>query len=299
MAHIQGPQELPAGIPHAGGDGGELRCLGPWEAVHRTQRCVIRRMAALMGAWLTSGTLCCPAAPTSGRRLQAMRRESPKLGGSFANWGLTFSLFDCSLQYVRKKVSRLAVGACTRRTQDLHRTPGQLDLEAAHGPRSPPLNTPWNSSIAQEDPWNAIGAGALTGGFLQLRSGFKSAAKSAAFGGILLVRICASTVHAWRAAANRTGPLAHLCSRGACMLAQAMIEGLGIALGRLASPPPPGLPQNMGQGGPMPGGLEAGGAEASSSGGGWFGGFFGGEAEKPALVSYMCGEESVHEWVGG
>jgi hypothetical protein len=43
------------------------------------------------------------------------------------------------------------------------------------------------NTCAQEDPWNAIGAGALTGGFLQLRSGFKSAAKSAAFGGILLV----------------------------------------------------------------------------------------------------------------
>lgn len=37
-------------------------------------------------------------------RAQALRRESPKLGGSFANWGLTFSLFDCSLQYLRKKV---------------------------------------------------------------------------------------------------------------------------------------------------------------------------------------------------
>eukprot|EP00955_Chlamydomonas_euryale_P027367 288520-Chlamydomonas_euryale.AAC.2 len=44
----------------------------------------------------------------------------------------------------------------------------------------------------QEDPWNAIGAGALTGGFLQLRSGFRSAAKSAAFGGVLLVRGLAS-----------------------------------------------------------------------------------------------------------
>jgi mitochondrial import inner membrane translocase subunit TIM17 len=39
----------------------------------------------------------------------------------------------------------------------------------------------------QEDPWNAIGAGALTGGFLQLRHGLKSAAQSAAFGGFLLV----------------------------------------------------------------------------------------------------------------
>ena len=40
---------------------------------------------------------CCAAA-------QSIRREAPRLGGSFANWGLAFSLFDCSLQYVRKKV---------------------------------------------------------------------------------------------------------------------------------------------------------------------------------------------------
>ncbi len=32
-----------------------------------------------------------------------------------------------------------------------------------------------------------------------------------------------------------------------------MIEGLGIALGRLASPPPPGIPQSMGPLGPIPG----------------------------------------------
>ena len=32
-----------------------------------------------------------------------------------------------------------------------------------------------------------------------------------------------------------------------------MIEGLGIALGRLTSPPPPGVPQNMGGAGPLPG----------------------------------------------
>lgn len=35
---------------------------------------------------------------------QSLRRESPRLGGSFANWGLTFSVFDCSLQAIRKKV---------------------------------------------------------------------------------------------------------------------------------------------------------------------------------------------------
>jgi len=39
----------------------------------------------------------------------------------------------------------------------------------------------------QEDPYNAIAAGALTGGFLQLRHGLRSAAKSAAIGGFLLV----------------------------------------------------------------------------------------------------------------
>lgn len=60
----------------------------------------------------------------------------------------------------------------------------------SHGTAMP---MPWGCMLTlclrmQEDPWNAIGAGALTGGFLQLRSGFKSAAKSAAFGGILLVR---------------------------------------------------------------------------------------------------------------
>ena len=38
-----------------------------------------------------------------------------------------------------------------------------------------------------------------------------------------------------------------------------MIEGLGIALGRLASPPPPGVPQAMGApGGPMSGAKEDG-----------------------------------------
>jgi hypothetical protein len=41
----------------------------------------------------------------------------------------------------------------------------------------------------QEDPWNSIAAGALTGGFLQLRTGLRSSAKSAAFGGALLVSL--------------------------------------------------------------------------------------------------------------
>lgn len=38
----------------------------------------------------------------------------------------------------------------------------------------------------KEDPWNSIAAGAATGGFLQLRAGARSAARSAIFGGVLL-----------------------------------------------------------------------------------------------------------------
>lgn len=123
------------------------------------------------GAWhFIKGLKNSPAGFRTRGALESLRRESPRLGGSFANWGLTFSMFDCSLQYLRKK----------------------------------------------EDPWNAIWAGACTGGFLQLRFGLKSAAKSAAFGGFLL----------------------------------ALIEGLGIALTKLTSPPPPGVPFQPGMGPP-------------------------------------------------
>lgn len=97
---------------------------------------------------------CCQA--------QSIRREAPKIGGSFAVWGGLFSTFDCTLLALRKK----------------------------------------------EDPWNSIGAGALTGGFLQLRTGLRSAARSAAFGGVLL----------------------------------GMIEGVGILLTRMTAPPPAPVP---------------------------------------------------------
>ena len=72
--------------------------------------------------------------------LDAIRREAPKIGGSFAVWGGLFSAFDCSLVALRHK----------------------------------------------EDPWNPILSGALTGGILQVRYGFASAARSAAFGGSVL-----------------------------------------------------------------------------------------------------------------
>lgn len=36
--------------------------------------------------------------------LQAIRREAPRIGGSFAVWGGLFSSFDCTLVALRKKV---------------------------------------------------------------------------------------------------------------------------------------------------------------------------------------------------
>ncbi|KAJ1668396.1 translocase of the inner membrane [Coemansia sp. RSA 1813] len=64
----------------------------------------------------------------------------------------------------------------------------------------------------KEDPWNAIGSGAITGGLLAARGGWKAASVSAVFGGVLL----------------------------------ALIEGVGIAMSRafaqqppVIAPPPP------------------------------------------------------------
>ncbi|GAB4822801.1 hypothetical protein N2152v2_009847 [Parachlorella kessleri] len=144
-------------------------------------------------------------------KLNAIRTQAPKIGGSFAVWGGLFSSFDCTLVALRKK----------------------------------------------EDPWNSIAAGALTGGFLQLRTGLNSAAKSAVFGGVLL----------------------------------AMIEGVGILLTRMTAPPVAPTPMmdmpGPASGKPMaaPEPLPAGGAvppplpeatEAAPAQPGWFSGWFGG-----------------------
>ncbi|WIA30470.1 hypothetical protein OEZ86_000554 [Tetradesmus obliquus] len=152
--------------------------------------------------------------------LDTIRRESPRIGGNFANWGLMFSVFDCTCLYIRKK----------------------------------------------EDPFNAIMAGALTGGFLQLRSGLRPAFRSAVFGGALL----------------------------------ALIEGLGITLSKMTSPPPPSMPfpqpgmpggppvgaEGMAGLPPPPIGGDAAAAAAApaaggSEGGGWLSWLTGGEEQKP------------------
>lgn len=176
------------------------------------------------GIWhLIKGAKNSPSGARTRGGIEAIRREAPRIGGSFAVWGGLFSSFDCTLVALRKK----------------------------------------------EDPWNSIAAGALTGGFLQLRTGPRSAARSAAFGGILL----------------------------------AMIEGLGILLTRTTAPPPaPVMMPDMGSAGPsvpgtspsqpsipqglgtLPNGQLAGDSSSSGSAGssnsgssqGWFGSWFSG-----------------------
>ncbi|KAI3906673.1 hypothetical protein MKW92_030579 [Papaver armeniacum] len=113
----------------------------------------------------------------------------------------------------------------------------------------------------KEDPWNSIIAGAATGGFLQMRQGLGPASRSALFGGVLL----------------------------------AMIEGAGIMLNRVMSPPanmpmeegmpqgvPPGFPMGQLPGQQQPQMGSAMSVEDSSSGSSssWLGGLFGGEKKK-------------------
>ncbi|EIE27129.1 Tim17-domain-containing protein, partial [Coccomyxa subellipsoidea C-169] len=172
------------------------------------------------GIWhLVKGSKNSPSGQRMRGGLEAIRREAPRIGGSFAVWGGLFSTFDCTLVALRHK----------------------------------------------EDPWNSIAAGALTGGFLQLRTGTPPLHlnfESAAFGGVLL----------------------------------AMIEGLGILLTRATAPPPAPPMMEMAPGGaplPQPGQLipplptpDAKGMcstaepkstpSSSGGGGGFFGGWFGG-----------------------
>lgn len=48
--------------------------------------------------------------------MQAVRKEAPRMGGSFAVWGGLFSSFDCTLVYLRQKEdpwNSIAAGALT------------------------------------------------------------------------------------------------------------------------------------------------------------------------------------------
>ncbi|KAK6248601.1 hypothetical protein QUC31_020166 [Theobroma cacao] len=102
----------------------------------------------------------------------------------------------------------------------------------------------------KEDPWNSIFAGAATGGFLQMRQGLGSSARSGLFGGVLL----------------------------------ALIEGAGIMLNKVLSAQEnmPVMIEDPGPGVGLPMGLpgQTGNEVGSSSDSGWFGGWFDGGKKK-------------------
>ena len=94
----------------------------------------------------------------------AMKTRAPIVGGSFAIWGGVFASFDCTIAYIRQKVS-FSFLCSALNTQILL-----------------PVRT-------QEDAWNAITSGALTGGVLAIRSGPKAAMRNAIAGGVILAVI--------------------------------------------------------------------------------------------------------------
>lgn len=69
-------------------------------------RCLRRSGSMTVAASGRSQLPCAPMphVPRPPTPAQTLRRESPRIGGNFANWGLMFSVFDCSCMYVRQKV---------------------------------------------------------------------------------------------------------------------------------------------------------------------------------------------------
>lgn len=142
-----------------------------------------------------------PAPPTP--CTQAIRREAPRIGGSFAVWGGLFSTFDCTLVALRKKEdpwNSIAAGALTGAA--LLQAAGSW--EAAAGNKQHAQLRWVDAKLSRCSLLRPPHPARPAGGFLQLRTGLKSAGKSAAFGGVLL----------------------------------AMIEGVGILLTRVTAPPP-------------------------------------------------------------
>lgn len=139
-----------------------------------------------------------------------------------------------------------------------HRVKGGIDAVRMNAPRVGGSFAVWGGLFStfdctmvyvrkKEDPWNAILAGAATGGFLSMRQGLGPASRSAAFGGVLL----------------------------------ALIEGAGIMFNKMMSSQQPlpvmieEMPQqqssNMGTNNT---------ATDSSNSVSWFGGLFGGKKEE-------------------
>ncbi|XP_059638217.1 mitochondrial import inner membrane translocase subunit TIM17-2-like [Cornus florida] len=111
----------------------------------------------------------------------------------------------------------------------------------------------------KEDPWNSIISGAATGGFLQMRQGFRVASRSAAFGGVLLALIEGAGIMINKfVAAQQQMPI---------MIEEQMPNaagGPGFQLPNQAPQPEP---------------------STSSSSSSWFGGFFGGKKEESSASS--------------
>lgn len=152
----------------------------------------------------------------------------------------------------------------------------------------------------KEDPWNSIAAGAATGGFLQLRSGMRSSARSAVFGGVLLALIEGAGIMLNRLTANmaQPPPLEEPMPQmpipaGAGPYAPPM-SYQGQPQPNFTVPESPPIPQFTGtyegqklesELGTPASGSETTGSNTSNTGGGssWFGGFFGGKKEDGGL----------------
>lgn len=81
--------------------------------------------------------------------IETVRRESPRIGGNFANWGLMFSVFDCTCLYVRKKVRRCwsawqRANAAAVVVVVLARAPNPGNKRPYTPPASHPANHPTN-----------------------------------------------------------------------------------------------------------------------------------------------------------
>jgi len=89
------------------------------------------------GVWyLVKGLKNSPPGARVKGALEAIRRESPRLGGSFAVWGGLFSTFDCILVGIRKKEdpwNSIAAGALTGGVLAIRRGPNEVLVSGAFG----------------------------------------------------------------------------------------------------------------------------------------------------------------------
>ena len=104
----------------------------------------------------------------------------------------------------------------------------------------------------KEDPWNSIASGALTGGVLAARGGWRAAGRSAAFGGVLLAMIEGLNIFLTKMLAAPT-PQPYAPPRPPPQMAP--MEPRGLRLPQGAPPPQQGAPPPpAGMGAPPSGG---------------------------------------------